>query len=114
MAATKYSTADVILAAHLAGAGKSAAEIATALRFTSVRATYTLLHRYGISLVQKYRGQACTAPLALSEEALEYGIRLAANQGSDPALAFALVLEEAILSPNTFKDLLTAAEKRRK
>lgn len=109
----RYSTADIVLAANLAGAGKSADEITTALRFPNTRATYDLLSRYAIGLVPKKSGQICCR-LVLSERAAMAGTVLASNHNRDPARAFALVLEEVMLSPNTFRELLTAAERRRK
>jgi hypothetical protein len=109
----RYSTADVVLAANLAGAGKSAAEITSALRFPTIRATYDLLSRYGISLTPKTKEQACCV-ITVSRKAMEAGEALAASQEREPGRVFSLVMEEILLSPNTFKELLAAAERRRK
>lgn len=116
MAATtrsRFSTADIILAANLAGSGKSAAEITSALRFPCIRSTYDLLSRYGLSLVPKTKGQACRV-ITVSRKAMDAGEALAASMEREPGRAFSLALEELLLSPNTFKELLAAAERRRK
>lgn len=109
----RYSTADIVLASHLAGAGKSAAEITAALHFPNPRSTYDLLSRYGISLVPRSAGQVCVR-LAVNEKAVNAGLAVAAAEERDPARSMALALEELLLSPNTFKELLAAAERRRK
>jgi hypothetical protein len=105
--------ADVVLASHLAGAGKSAAEITAALKFPCIRSTYDLLSRYGLSLVPKNSGQTCIR-LMVAEKAVEAGMAVASAQERDPSRSMALALEELLLSPNTFKELLSAAERRRK
>jgi hypothetical protein len=54
---SRFSTADLVTAVHLAGGGASAREIAEAIgRGMTTADVYSLLHRYGVRLTPKARG----------------------------------------------------------
>lgn len=79
--------------AFLAGAGASAAEIADALggRATPSR-VHGLLHRHGLRLVSKTRGQVAF-PVVVSEATMEKLEEAAAGRRSDPQALAAKLLE---------------------
>jgi hypothetical protein len=104
----KFSTTEVISTAFLAGAGKSAEDIAINLR-VSVRKVYDMLHRNGIRLVSKGRGEGCVGPIVMKETAIDAGIALAATVKMHPDHAYRVVLEEVIASPSLFREIVARA-----
>lgn len=99
MAAAKrasYSTADLIVAATMAGAGASAGEIALAIGYgmTAVK-VYSLLARVGIRLIPKTKAQVCF-PLVISREAMAIAETLASIEQADPHALLSEMLEQML------------------
>jgi len=89
----RYTPSEITRAAFLAGSGASAAEIAAALggRATANRVC-GLLHRHGLRLVAKTRGQVAF-PLVVNEVTMEKLEAAAAGRGADPQALAAKLLE---------------------
>jgi hypothetical protein len=109
----RFSTAEIISAAYLAGQGKSGDEIASVLRI-SLQNAYALLHRYGISLVHKQGGQGCVGPLVLNDDEIEASIRLPVEMGLPPERALSLAVGGLLKDDLTFKRIVANELRSRK
>lgn len=102
----RYSLADIVTAAKMAGAGASAGEIARALgRDMTIDAVYRLVHRYGIRLTPKARTQVCV-PLVVSRDAMEAAHLIAEKMGEDPHWLAARIFENCITDRATVAKVL--------
>ena len=103
---TRYSLADIVTVARMAGAGASAGEIAAALGRGATREhVYRLVHRYGIPLIHKARTQVCV-PLVVSEESIETARKIAERMGEDPQWLAARIFENCITDRATVARVL--------
>jgi hypothetical protein len=102
----RYSLADIVTAAKMAGGGSSADEIARAIgRGMTVKDVYQIMYRYGISMVPKARTQVCV-PLVFSREAMEAASIIAEKMGEDPQWLAARILEATITDRATVAKVL--------
>ena len=98
-----------IRAAHMAGAGLSAEEIALAIgNGMNAQAVYALLRRLGIKLLPKPRSHIAF-PVSVSREAWDMVTRRAG--AADPQLLAAALLEQALLDRKITNALLERIEK---
>jgi hypothetical protein len=109
----KFSTAELISAAYLAGQGKSGDEIASVLR-VSRHSAYSLLHRYGVPLVPKQEKQCCVGPIVLHEDDVDASLALAAESGLSYERTLSLALGGLINDPITFKRIVKSEKHKRK
>jgi hypothetical protein len=102
----RYSLADIVTAAKMAGAGATADEIARAIgRGTTPTNVYRILQRYGVSMIPKARSQVCV-PLVFSREAMEAANIIAEKMGEDPQWLAARILEACITDRATVAKVL--------
>jgi len=102
----RYSLADIVTAAKMAGSGASADEIARAIgRGMNVTDVYKLLTRYGISLIPKHHTQVCL-PLVVSRASMEAASAIAEKMGEDPQWLVARILEACITDRATVARVL--------
>ena len=92
----KYSIAELLTAANMAGAGASAGDIAQVLgrRVTAIK-VYSLLARYGIRLIPKTKAQVCF-PIVISREAMAIAEALASIEEADPRAVMAEMVEQML------------------
>jgi hypothetical protein len=94
----RHSLADKIIAAHMAGAGATANEIAQAIgRGMTPAHVYDLLQRIGVRMVPKARTQT-SFPLVIDQGAMEALATLAAKKNVDPRWFTARLVEACLTS----------------
>jgi len=90
----RYTSSELLKAAHMAGAGYSAADIAEAIgRGVTAQSIYPLLGRNAIKLAPKTRAQI-SFPIVVNRALFETIEKAALRRGADPQAVAGRILEQ--------------------
>lgn len=100
-----YSREELLRAAHMAGKGATAIEVAEFLKTTPV-AVYRMMAQHGLRLVERNDGEVCI-PLRILSQHFDLVGRLAATKNADPLWLLAQIIH-AVLSDDELTELAIA------